>query len=126
MLQITMKIRTIWSIITFLHLHLDDFDSDENICVHEDETDNCKYHFAYGLNPGKVLYVKALAKKECPFKAPVFVIVGGTALLMLLIGIITFLVWKTFIVIKDRREYAKFIEETRAQRFGAVRKNCIQ
>jgi len=83
------------------------------LLLHKDETDNCKYSFAYGLNPGKVLYVKALEKKECPFKIPVSVIVvgiGGIALLMLLIGLIAFLMWKLIVYIMDRRQYIIIIQ----------------
>lgn len=46
----------------------------------------------------------------CFIKFNVGVIVGGVLVVILFIGIGIFIVWKVFIIFKDRREYFVFLK----------------
>ena len=48
---------------------------------------------------------------ECPKPVNVLAIVLGVIFAIVLIGIILLLIWKLFVTIHDRREFAKFEKE---------------
>ena len=86
---------------------------DERLCTDLDE-DQCRFTFVYGYNnkTGQ-LQVWVQATKECPQVVDILGIVLGVIGAIVAAGITLIIMWKIFVEIHDRREFAKFEEERR-------------
>ncbi|KAM4622750.1 integrin beta-3 [Discoglossus pictus] len=79
-------------------------------CTYKDE-DDCVVRFQYHEDSsGKsVLYV--INEAECPQGPDILTVLLSVMAAILLLGLVALLIWKLFISIHDRREFAKFEEE---------------
>ncbi|XP_028931575.1 integrin beta-3 isoform X1 [Ornithorhynchus anatinus] len=89
---------------------LTDTGKDAVNCTYKDEND-CVVRFQYSEDSsGKsVLYVEN--EPDCPKGPDMLVVLSSVMAAILFIGLATLLIWKLFITIHDRREFAKFEEE---------------
>lgn len=81
--------------------------SDWRYCQGEDD-DDCMFYFAYQFDDN---HVYAQKTKVCPEPVNILAIVLGVILGIVLIGLALLLIWKLFMTIHDRREFAKFEKE---------------
>lgn len=66
--------------------------------------------------------IKAQRTKECPPKAPIFMIIAIVSSLVVLIGLILLCVWRTYRKYKIKKEYSAFKKEGENVVWGQVRK----
>ena len=71
------------------------------------------------LSLSRTLYVCV----ECPKGPDILVVMAYVAGSILLLGLAALLIWKLWVTIHDRREYAKFEEERAKAKWEAVRQN---
>ncbi|XP_029293448.1 integrin beta-3a [Cottoperca gobio] len=79
-------------------------------CSYKDE-DDCVVHFQYYEDQSgrSILYV--VKEPECPQGADVLVVLLAVTGAILLLGLIGLLIWKLWVTVHDRREFARFEEE---------------
>ena len=92
---------------------------DERLCTDLDE-DGCRFTFVYGYNnkTGQ-LEVWVQQTKECPQVVDILGIVLGVIGAIVAAGITLIIMWKIFVEIHDRREFAKFEKERREAQWDA-------
>ncbi|XP_063704151.1 integrin beta-PS-like [Culicoides brevitarsis] len=92
-----------------------DFD---HICTAYDDK-NCRFQFIYNDRDEKIVSIRAQKEPDCP---PVIFTLGVILMIIgaiVLTGLATLLLWKLFTTINDRREYARFLEETKNAKWTA-------
>jgi len=92
---------------------------DERLCTDLDD-DQCRFTYVYGYNnkTGQ-LQVWVQATKECPQVVDILGIVLGVIGAIVAAGITLIIMWKIFVEIHDRREFAKFEKERREAQWDA-------
>ncbi len=91
-------------------------------CEFDNEA-GCRYRFTSRLKPNGQVRVMLLleedGEKEVCQNVNAMAISLGMFGLIILLGLLTLLFWKCYIVIDDRRIYAKFEKESKELRFAA-------
>lgn len=87
-------------------------------CEFQDEN-GCTYQFTYRFNAMGKAVVEVLSDKECAKAADLVAIAGGVVGGILLIGLVILLIVRLCISIKDRRDYARFLEEVENTNWGS-------
>ncbi|KAK2164572.1 hypothetical protein NP493_1406g01044 [Ridgeia piscesae] len=77
------------------------------LCRSQDE-DDCIFYFIYEYRGSRVQVQRT---KECPEPVNIWLIILWVILGIILIGLACLLMWKIFVTIHDRREFAKFEKE---------------
>lgn len=85
--------------------------TDEVFCRAEDHSDECVFIFKYRTSVEKGLTIKAQRTKECPPKAPIFMIIAIVSSLVVLIGLFLVCGWRIYRNYKIKKEYAAFKKE---------------
>lgn len=75
----------------------------------------CYFYFAVTKNDSSYsVFVKRA--KDCAREANIAAIVGGVGGAILLIGLLLIAIWKIYVTINDRREYARFLKANETAR----------
>nr|AEN94570.1 beta-integrin [Scylla paramamosain] len=100
--------------------NLDDYMYENSrLCTFEDE-DGCYLNFTYRyLEATNKDEVHVQAERKCREKPPIAAIVFALIGTIVGIGVLSLILWKIFTTIHDKREYAKFLEETKRPQFNA-------
>jgi len=96
-------------------------DGDWYNCTHKNES-YCQYTFLYKQDTtNKTDVVMSLENVICPVlvKPDYLGWIMGIAGMIVCVGMLTLLLWKTFTTISDRREYARFEEERLKMKFNS-------
>lgn len=99
--------------------NLDDYMHDDSrLCTFKDE-DGCYLNFTYRYreDTGKE-EVHVQAERKCQEEPNIAAIVFSLIAAIVGVGVLTLILWKVFTTIHDKREYAKFLEETQRAPFN--------
>lgn len=97
----------------------------DQVCTLYDDN-NCRFQFVYNDRDENLVIIRAQHEPDCPptiFTLGVILSIIGA---ILLIGLLTLILWKVFTTIQDRKEYAKFLEESKKAKFNTVSKILIK
>uniref|UniRef100_T1JH90 Integrin beta subunit tail domain-containing protein n=1 Tax=Strigamia maritima TaxID=126957 RepID=T1JH90_STRMM len=89
----------------------------EALCIFTDK-DGCTFRFSYSLDASNKTTIYVLDTKDCPQPANVMAIIIGVAGGILIAGILLALIVRLFFFFKDRRDYARFLEQVKATTWG--------
>lgn len=81
-------------------------------CVFTDD-DNCVFTFTYNYDANQVPVVTVLKSRDCPREVNVAAIGIGIAAAVVLIGLAVLFIARFLLYVKDRRDYARFMEDTK-------------
>ncbi|XP_076319797.1 integrin beta-PS-like isoform X1 [Tachypleus tridentatus] len=86
---------------------LDASSKDKRRCVFKDE-DKCTFNFCYSYLSNNQLLVEVQEKRDCPREIPMAKIVGGIAGTVFVIGLLTILLFRIFVHVKDKWEFQQY------------------
>lgn len=92
--------------------------ANHRLCTFEDE-DGCYLNFTYRYQEEtNKEEVHVQSDRNCPEEANIAAIVFSLIAAIVGVGVLSLILWKVFTTIHDKREYAKFLEETQQSRFN--------
>ena len=77
------------------------------------DDDECIFYYGYNYDNSNQLKIIVQRTIECPTKVNVVGIVVGVVIGIVVIGLVVLIAWKFFTTIKDKRELAQLIRETK-------------
>jgi len=96
----------------------------DNPCIFQDK-DGCTFRFTYSFDAQNRPIVVVLKDKECPQAADLLAIILGVAGGIIIAGIIVVLIVRLLFYLKDRRDYARFLEEVNKTNWAKQEQNPI-
>ena len=91
----------------------------ERECFYVD-VDNCKVRFVYGFGENGEARVRVAEQKTCPQPLPVQAIGFGLMGTLVAAGLIMLLIWRLLTFLYDRKEFARFVDESQNAKWNAV------
>ncbi|KAG1654968.1 Integrin beta-PS [Nymphon striatum] len=92
---------------------------DEELCIRKGEN-GCKIKFIYSVTNESSIKVYAQETQVCPQAVNTLFIVFGVIGGIVVIGLALLFIWKILTTLHDRREFAKFLEETKAAKWDTT------